>query len=334
MKAPLAIVLLASLVLTKSDKIQVHLQDQPNQQPISKKELPEDIKTANEFLQQSQKDFEQVKQQSAAQAMQNNLLNQSIDLTIPKLENDVSSENLVPVRQLENEDEDKEDSDDGEEDKLDDVEKRLFSIEDKIDHLLLHAGHEVSGHHAIMTPWGTHFGPSDHNPNSMHHKLRMVDYMFGRHPGMGMGMGMGTGMGMGAMGMGAMGMGMGAMGMGMGHHMMGLGHGNPIGVGLDHYHAMKYGMYPNHLLHPLHPMHTFAPYGMHPYNYSALGYHPIYGHLGYGMMSHSRYRDDLEEERHQRYMRHQRDMDEIMNKPLIPPSYEKPPEKSSSLFLI
>ena len=327
MKATLTLLLFSSALLAKRQKISAKVQSEDNSPGLKDKDLPEDIKSANQFLAQSQKDFEQVKQQSAAQALQNNLLNQSLDLSIPKLENDISGEDLVPVRHLEDESEADKEEEAGD-DTLDDVEKRLFSIEDKIDHLLLHAGHEVSGHHSVMTPWGVHFGPSDHNPDSMHQKLKMVDMMYGAHPAMGMGMGM-HGMGMHGMGM----YGMGMHGMGMGAHMMGLGYGNPTGAGLDHYHAMKYGMYPYHQLHPLHPLHTFSPYGLGSH-YSMMGYHPIYGNLGYGMMNHSRYRDDLEEERHQRYMRHQRDMDDIMGKPLIPPSYEKPPEKSSSLFLI
>ena len=51
------------------------------------------------------------------------------------------------------------------------------------------------------TPWGMHIMPNYQNPNSMHHKLAMVDHIFG-HGGMGYGMGhMGMGMGMG-MGLG------------------------------------------------------------------------------------------------------------------------------------
>lgn len=120
-------------------------------------------------------------------------------------------------------------------DKMEDIEKRLFSIEDKIDHLLMHAGHEITPHKVIWTPWGMHIMPNYNNPDSMHHKLSMVDHLFGHGMEHGMGFGMGHGMGFG-MGhyMPPMGFGhMAAMGYGMGGHMMGIGHNNPYGYGLD-----------------------------------------------------------------------------------------------------
>ena len=336
MKATLTLLLLVSLTLAKQKKIKVKIDPVQNKKTPPKKNLPDDIKQGEQFLEQSKKDFDQVKQISAIQAMQNNMLTQGLDLTIPKLENDLES--LKPVRELklksndshgpknrklsdDDEDEGEENEDEGGgdgDDTLDDVEKRLFSIEDKIDHLLLHAGHEVTPHAAMFTPWGLHYAPSHHNPKSLHNKLKMVDYLFGNHMPMG-GMGLGMGMGMGHM---------------MGGHMMGIGHMNPMGVGLDHHASMKYGLYPYHNLNFLHPLHSVYPYKMYSPYHTFMGHHPVYGNLGYGMMSHSKYRDDLEEERHQRYMRHQRDMDEIMSKPLLPPSLPKPTESSSSFFLI
>lgn len=335
MKAASMLLLLVSMALAKQEKIKVSLAPpvKKEKKGLAKKDLPDDIKQGERFLEQSKKDFDQVQKMSAMQAMQNNILNQSLDLSIPRLENDLKEEGLAPVRQLELKSEDKgesknrrlndddeeekeEEDEGGDEDKLDDVEKRLFSIEDKIDHLLLHAGHEVSPHAAVLTPWGLHFAPSKQNPNSLHNKLKMVDYLFGNHAPMG-----------------AMGMGMG-LGYGMGGHMMGIGHMNPMGYGLDHHASMKYGMYPYHQLHPVHPLHTFSPYGMYSPYHTIMGHHPVYGNLGYGMMSNSRYRDELEEQRHERYMRHQRDMDEIMSKPLLPSSLEKPTQSSSSFFLI
>ena len=335
MKVTYTLLLLVTLVLAKKKKIKVLLDTPQPKQSVPEKPVPEDIKQSQDFLSQSEKEFDQVKKISAAQAVQNSIINQSLDLTIPKLEADLSSSQLVAARKLEDDEEKEEEGEEGGEDKLDDVEKRLFSIEDKIDHLLLHAGHEVSPHNSIMTPWGMHFAPSHQDPNSLHKKLTTVDYLFGNHPGMGMGgMGMGMGMGMG--------------GMGMGNHMMAIGHMNPMGYGLDHHASAKWGMYPYHALHPLHPMHSWSPYGMgyglhhglgygmgmHPAAYGMGAFHPMYGHLGLGMMSHSKYRDDMEEERHQRFMRHQRDMDEITSKPLLPPSLPKPESSSSSLFLI
>ena len=230
MKVTYTLLLLVSLVLAKKKKIQVLLKPPVKKDTIQNKELPEDIKASEEFLKQSDKDFDQVKKMSAVQAMQNNIMNQSFDLTVPKLEADLPTPELVSARKLEDGEEEEEEEDGGGEDKLDDVEKRLFSIEDKIDHLLYHQGHEVNPNASIFTPWGPHFGPANHNSKSLHNKLKMIDFMFGNHPGMG-----------GTMGMHHMGMG----GMGMSSHMMGLGHMNPMGYGLDHHlgygHMMGYG---------------------------------------------------------------------------------------------
>jgi hypothetical protein len=348
MKASVILIVLISVISAKGKKIKVKMDQVTKTKEPVKQDLPEDIQQGEQFLKQSAADFDKVKQLSAIQAMQNSAIDQTWDLTIPKLENDLESENLVPVRQLNLKDDKKEikdkgdkgekkansdqkenpdrklDDEEGEDDKLDDVEKRLFSIEDKVDHLLLHAGHEIQPHSAVMTPWGMTFSPSKHNSNSLNNKLRTIDYLFGNHP-----------MSMGGMGMMGHGMGMG-MGM-MGHGMMGIGHMNPMGVGLDHHTAMRYGMYPYHMLHPVHPLHTFSPYGMYSPYHSIMGYHPIYGNLGFGYGSHSRYRDELEEERTHRYMRHQRDMDDILSKPLLP--HNPMPDSlshssSSSLFLI
>ena len=87
---------------------------------------------------------------------------------------------------------------------LEDVENRLYSIEDKIDHLLLHAGHNLAPTKMVWSAWGPHYLPTHPNAGSLNSKLTMMD---GMHGGMGMGMGMGmgdameNGMGMG-MGMG------------------------------------------------------------------------------------------------------------------------------------
>ena len=115
-------------------------------------------------------------------------------------------------------------------DKMEDIEKRLFSIEDKIDHLLMHAGHELTPQKMTWTPWGMHIMPNYHNPESMHQKLSMVDHLMGHPMTGGMGM-MGGHMGMGLMGAH---MGMGMMGHPMAMGTMGLGHANPWGYGLDH----------------------------------------------------------------------------------------------------
>ena len=121
-------------------------------------------------------------------------------------------------------------------DKMEDIEKRLFSIEDKVDHLLMHVGHDLTPHKMTWTPWGMHIMPSYHNPDSMHQKLSMIDHMFGQGGYMG-GAGMGhMGYRMGMMGhpMGGYGSMMGMMGYG---HKLGLGAANPYGYGLDNVHG-------------------------------------------------------------------------------------------------
>ena len=50
-------------------------------------------------------------------------------------------------------------------------------MEDKVDHLLYHHGHDVTKHEAQFTPWGFAYVPKPKNPNSIHHKLKIVDYM-------------------------------------------------------------------------------------------------------------------------------------------------------------
>lgn len=115
-----------------------------------------------------------------------------------------------------------------EEEKIEDIEKRLFSIEDKVDHLLLHAGHDLTPHKTVWTPWGPHLMPNYNNKESLHHKLSMVDHLM--HP-----YGMGMGMGMMHHPMGMMGMPL------MDHHLMGIGHANPWGYGLDHVGGFGFG---------------------------------------------------------------------------------------------
>jgi hypothetical protein len=122
-------------------------------------------------------------------------------------------------------------------DKMEDIEKRLFSIEDKVDHLLMHAGHDLTPHKLTWTPWGMHVMPNYHNPDSLHQKLSMIDHMFGHGGYMG-----GAGMGHMGYGMGMMGHPMGGYGsmmsmMGYGHNKLGLGHLNPYGYGLDNVHG-------------------------------------------------------------------------------------------------
>ena len=89
--------------------------------------------------------------------------------------------------------------------KLDDAEKRLYSIEDKIDHLLYHHTHDVTPHNIEFSPMGPVMIPDIKNPKSAHTQMKTHDilrggminpYSYG-YPMMGMGMGMGYEMGYG-----------------------------------------------------------------------------------------------------------------------------------------
>jgi hypothetical protein len=61
--------------------------------------------------------------------------------------------------------------------KLEDLDHYLYQIEDKVDHLLYHHGHDVTRHAAEYTPWGFTYVPKPKDPNSIHHKLTIVDYL-------------------------------------------------------------------------------------------------------------------------------------------------------------
>ena len=188
-----------------------------NNLDLEAEDKPEDLNSKNEISQNNKPSLEnknQILENSAEinqkPATQNPQM-QMDDYTPPTFDKPLAA-TYKEARKLE----------DG--DKMEDIEKRLFSIEDKIDHLLMHVGHEVTQQKMTWTPWGMHMMPNYHNPNSLHQKLSMVDRMFPH--GMGMGMShMNMGMGMHHMGM--------PYGM-MGSHAMGLGHANPWGYGLDH----------------------------------------------------------------------------------------------------
>ena len=61
---------------------------------------------------------------------------------------------------------------------MEDVQERLYAIEDKIDHLLLHAGHDIRDQTGVMTPFGMHYFPTHYNDNSLNSKLATIDYIF------------------------------------------------------------------------------------------------------------------------------------------------------------
>lgn len=219
------------------------------------------------------------------------------------------------------------------------IRNRLFSIEDKVDHLLLHAGHHLDGHQLAYTPYGTHFVPQFKNQKSLNHRLTMMDSFQNPH-----------------VAAGGMGMGMGHMGMGMGMHpdvAMGIGHSNPLGYGLDHAYSMGHGfmnymqmggpmMHGVGMFHPsayhanMHmPYHSmYHPFGglHHPFN-SYGNYGGYYGgHTGRlrAMGPYYRHHDDMMQERMERHDIHNRDMNNILNQSVLPPSFDKPAGHSSS----
>ena len=77
--------------------------------------------------------------------------------------------------------------------KLDDVVKRLYNIEDKVDHLLFHHSHDVTPHSYQFTPFGPLIVPEIKNPKSAHTQMKTHDILRS---------GMGGGYPMGFYGMG------------------------------------------------------------------------------------------------------------------------------------
>lgn len=55
--------------------------------------------------------------------------------------------------------------------------KRAESINDKVDHLLFHSGHDLAGVTAHYTPYGIQMLPSQKNSTSVDQKLKMIDFM-------------------------------------------------------------------------------------------------------------------------------------------------------------
>ena len=62
-------------------------------------------------------------------------------------------------------------------DYIDSLYHRAYSINDKIDHLLFHHNHDVTGTVAQFTPYGIHFLPKYKGKDSVDQKLKTVDYM-------------------------------------------------------------------------------------------------------------------------------------------------------------
>ena len=63
--------------------------------------------------------------------------------------------------------------------KLTDAEKRLYSIEDKIDHLLYHHSHDVTPHHIQFSMMGPVMVPEINDPKSAHTQMKTHDILRG-----------------------------------------------------------------------------------------------------------------------------------------------------------
>ena len=61
--------------------------------------------------------------------------------------------------------------------KIDDAVKRLYSIEDKVDHLLFHHSHDVTPHNFQFTPFGPVVMPEIRNPKSAHTQMKTHDIL-------------------------------------------------------------------------------------------------------------------------------------------------------------
>ncbi len=85
-------------------------------------------------------------------------------------------EALNEAEPIEEQTEKKDDKDDAP-DIIKSLEHRAYSINDKIDHLLFHHNHDLTGKQAQFTPYGVHFLPKYKGNDSIDQKLKMVDYM-------------------------------------------------------------------------------------------------------------------------------------------------------------
>lgn len=63
------------------------------------------------------------------------------------------------------------------EEKLKALTEKLYEVEDKVDHLLFHFSHDVTKHEYKSTPYGTFLSPAPKNANSIHQKLKLIDYL-------------------------------------------------------------------------------------------------------------------------------------------------------------
>ena len=63
--------------------------------------------------------------------------------------------------------------------KLTNAEKRLYSIEDKIDHLLYHHNHDVTPHHIQYSMMGPVMVPEINDPKSAHTQMKTHDILRG-----------------------------------------------------------------------------------------------------------------------------------------------------------
>lgn len=116
---------------------------------------------------------------------------------------------------------------------LKELEKRLYYIEDKTDHILYHNNHDVTKHTVLMTPLGPQIVPQVENPASAHNQLKMHDVAKGSLAvnNMAMNQMMPQATNGGGQSMGGPGMGMGMAPPGMMGNFPGGGFGMGMGAG-------------------------------------------------------------------------------------------------------
>ena len=58
---------------------------------------------------------------------------------------------------------------------INDISRKLYTVEDKIDHLLFHFNHDVTRHNYKITKSGSELVADPVNENSIHQKLKLID---------------------------------------------------------------------------------------------------------------------------------------------------------------
>ena len=61
--------------------------------------------------------------------------------------------------------------------KLTDIQKRLYEVESKVDHVLFHNSHDVTKHSMTISPWGPMMIPQIDDPESAHTQMKTHDLL-------------------------------------------------------------------------------------------------------------------------------------------------------------